>query len=86
MSNSSSAVPGERDSRIAAVKEADSLREGVRVLAAPFRVVAFWMAIALPFLYLPLLYRGLSGQEATVLIGLVALNGLALVLGHDYRR
>jgi hypothetical protein len=49
--------------------------------------VAFWSAIALPFVYLPLLLVGLqtvSLQAAFAL--LVALNGVAILLGHQYGR
>ena len=49
------------------------------------RVVAFWTAVVLPFLYLPLLFGGLEG-DVTLFGGLLVLNAVALLLGHDYRR
>ena len=56
-------------------------------IARPLEAISFWTAIALPFLYIPLLIYGLetSGQVA-VFLGLVALNVIAFVLGHGYKR
>ncbi|MGQ4555078.1 hypothetical protein [Halobellus sp. GM3] len=48
------------------------------------KAASFWAAIVLPFTYLPLLAGGLTGGEALLFAGLVALNALAFVLGHDY--
>lgn len=48
--------------------------------------VAFWSAIVLPFLHLPLLATGLESTSMAVAFGaLVALNVVAAVLGqfHD---
>ena len=56
------------------------------VVAAPLRFVAFWTAVALPFLYLPLLVGGLGGGQTTAFVSLLLLNVAALVLGHDYGR
>lgn len=53
------------------------------LLAAP-RAVAFWSAVALPLAYMPLLYEGLTGSEAVLLLGLVAVNMVAFVLGHGH--
>ncbi|WP_227374224.1 hypothetical protein [Haladaptatus halobius] len=54
-------------------------------LSAPVRLVGFWMAIALPFLYLPLLAAGLetTGQRQTFLL-LLVLNVVALTVGRRY--
>lgn len=56
-------------------------------IARPLEAIAFWSAIALPFLYIPLLIYGLNtaGQVA-VFLGLVVLNVIAFVLGHGYNR
>jgi hypothetical protein len=51
-----------------------------------FQATAFWSAIAMPFLYIPLLLGGLTGGEAPAFVGLIAANGLALVLGHGHRQ
>lgn len=51
------------------------------------RAIAFWLAIALPFLYLPLLVGGFEARaEMFAFAGLVVLNLVALVVGHEYRR
>nr|WP_255194507.1 hypothetical protein [Natronobeatus ordinarius] len=56
-------------------------------LAKPVRVASFWTAIVLPFLYVPLLATGLSDSAETLtFLGLLALNLLALYVGHSYRR
>ena len=57
----------------------------VAYLAVPVRFVAFWVAVALPFLSLPLLVGGLEGSEPVVLGALLAVNVVALVVGHGYR-
>jgi hypothetical protein len=48
------------------------------------RWTAFWGAIALPFLHVPLLYSGT--KYADVLLGLVVLNVACLLAGHRYAR
>lgn len=54
-------------------------------VAAPVRTAGFWAAIALPAVYLPLLYDGLSG-DAALLAGLVALHVVSLLAGHGHGR
>lgn len=79
MSNSSSSA-----SRLRELAQSSSLQHSARLVAAPLRFVGFWAAIALPFLYLPLLFGGLAGQEALVFGFLLATNALALVVGHSH--
>lgn len=56
-------------------------------LATPVRVMSFWMAIVLPFLYVPLLVTGLSDAAETVtFLGLFVANLVALYVGHSHRR
>lgn len=56
-------------------------------IARPLEAVAFWTAIALPFLYIPLLIYGLETRgQVGVFLGLVVLNLIAFVLGHGYKR
>ncbi len=52
----------------------------------PVSFVGFWLSIALPFLYLPLLVTGLTtvAQTATF-FALLGVNLLAVVVGHSYR-
>ncbi len=68
-----------------AVGSAWAARLTVRKGTELVRVVSFWTAVVLPFVYLPLLVGGLQG-DATLFGGLLALNAVALLLGHDYRR
>ena len=82
MSNSSTTIPHERTSWLSKMTH----RHGVQIVTAPLRFVGFWAAVALPFLYLPLLYGGLQGHEVTVFLGLLALNALSIVAGHGYGR
>lgn len=74
----------ERASHLREVVQSESLQHGARLVAAPLRFVAFWAAVALPFLYLPLLVGGLNGQETLAFGSLLAANALALVLGHGH--
>ena len=47
--------------------------------------VAFWSAIVLPFVYLPLLLVGLTSVTLQFLFAvLVALNAVMILLGHRY--
>lgn len=55
-------------------------------LFRPLEAMAFWAAVALPFVYLPLLVTGLdTTAEAIAVAALVTAHVLALVLGHRYR-
>lgn len=50
------------------------------------RAVAFWSAIALPTVYLPILIAGLEApREHGIFAGLLLLHIVATVLGHPYR-
>ena len=62
-----------------------SVRETV---VTPVTAAAFWSAVALPFLHLPLLLlTGLSSQSTTTaFLALIALNVVALLVGHPYYR
>jgi len=86
MSNSSPTAPIDRLPRPRELIDARPVRRGVAAVAAPLRFVAFWLAVALPFLYLPLLATGLDGARPTVFVGLLLVNVVALVLGHDHHR
>ncbi|MFB6179636.1 MAG: hypothetical protein ABEI77_07935 [Halorientalis sp.] len=47
--------------------------------------VAFWSAIVLPFLHLPLLATGLESSSVTIaFVVLLALNVLAVLVGQSY--
>ncbi|MFD1563629.1 hypothetical protein ACFR99_08720 [Haloarchaeobius amylolyticus] len=54
-------------------------------LVTSIRAVGFWTAIAMPFLYLPLLATGLSSSfDAVLFVCLVVGNLLALYVGHPH--
>jgi hypothetical protein len=57
-----------------------------RTAFAPVQFVGFWMAVTLPFCYLPLLYGGLPAQEARAFLALLCINLVALVIGRGYAR
>lgn len=49
--------------------------------------LAFWTAIVLPFLHLPLLVTGLQNASVRLaFVALVALNVVAVLLGQPHRR
>ena len=54
-------------------------------IAAPLSMLAFWAAIALPALYLPLLAAGIDTVYGlTAFLGLFVLHVAALVGGRGY--
>ena len=57
-------------------------------LAGPLQFVGFWMSIALPFLYVPLLVETQlqTSAETATFLALLGLNVLALLVGHSHRR
>lgn len=57
---------------------------GRTVAVAPVQAAAFYTAIVLPLVYLPLLAGGIDTARITVLLGLLMANAAALVLGHNY--
>lgn len=58
----------------------------VPTLTKPLAVLAFWSAIALPALYLPLLASGLeSVDDLMVFLGLFGLHAATLFLGRTHR-
>ena len=73
-------------SSLSEVVRFESVRKLSTLVAQPLRFVAFWAAVGLPFLYLPLLHGGLSGDRLVVFVGLIVANVAALLLGHDHRR
>ena len=53
----------------------------------PIEAIAFWTAIVLPFLYVPLLFVGLeTSAELAAFLGLVALNIVAFIIGQGYKQ
>jgi hypothetical protein len=87
MSSSHPPFGSERARKLREVIESPpaGLSTPIAYLAVPIRFVAFWVAVALPFLYLPLLTGGLDGSEPAAFAALLAANAVALVVGHGYR-
>lgn len=68
-------------------READRPLVTLRSLTAPASALSFWLAIALPALYLPLLFAGLSStSDLVTFLALFGLHLAALVGGRSYRR
>lgn len=54
-------------------------------VAVPVRTLAFWTAVVLPFVYLPMVLGGFeSGSRVGLFVGLVTAHALALSLGHGH--
>lgn len=67
--------------------EHGALERAAPELASPIRAAGFWAAIAMPFLYVPLLATGLSSSlDGMLFLGLLVGNLLALYVGHAHRR
>lgn len=50
-------------------------------------MIAFWVAIGLPLLYIPLFLSGIANlSELLLFLGLFGLHVLALIRGNGYRR
>lgn len=82
-------LPARRVNELAASARSmvpDPVAHGASTVTRPARAVAFWGAIALPFLNLGLLVRGLSDPSETVaFLVLLAVNVVALLVGHPHR-
>lgn len=73
------------DLRTALNRAGTVLQPGESVLS-PVRVLAFWIAVALPFLYLPLLVTGLENTATmSAFLALLAANAVTLYVGHSHR-
>lgn len=60
-------------------------RRSALAVTPSLTAVSFWVGTLLPIVYLPLLLAGVdSGMRFGLLVALLALNVVALVLGHDY--
>lgn len=58
-----------------------------RSLKGPLQFCCFWIAIALPFVHVPLLARGLGDLSVTVaFLALLVVNVVALYVGHGYNQ
>lgn len=52
----------------------------------PVRAAAFWTAIALPLLYVPMLATGAIWEHPVALLALLTLNLVAFVVGHEHNQ
>lgn len=48
--------------------------------------VAFWIAVALPFVYLPMIALGAATSYPLAFVGLLGANAIALAIGHGHER
>lgn len=57
------------------------------LVTGTIEMIGFWTAVALPFLYVPLLVTGLDTMPRRItFVGLLALNVTALIVGHRHKR
>lgn len=69
-------------------RDTDDLNRRVRAESRPHavRFVGFWLAIFLPALYFPLLFRGLETlSELLVFFVLLSVNLVVLFVGRTYQ-
>ncbi|WP_225334879.1 hypothetical protein [Halomicrobium urmianum] len=70
-----------------ALNEATPIEHVSQSIVRRTRSVAFWTAVTLPFLYLPLLATGLEkSSHVTAFLALLAANAVALLVGHSHLR
>ena len=60
------------------------LNDGRRALHTTVRWTAFWAAILLPLVYLPVLAMGIGPQPSILGLGLLGCHLLALFAGHNH--
>lgn len=69
------------------LSEVSSVKRVSEQVVSPIRALSFWVAVALPFLYLPLLATGLqSSALVTAFLALLLCNTVALLIGHSHLR
>lgn len=67
-------------------RAAEIARRAAGSAAQQTRIVGFWSAVALPFLYVPVLASGLeTTTETGVVLALLVLNFLAVVVGRGHK-
>ncbi|MFB6133345.1 MAG: hypothetical protein ABEJ44_08110 [Halanaeroarchaeum sp.] len=58
---------------------------GYEVLLRPIEAVAFWAAVVMPFVYVPLLLAGVeTSAERVAVAALVAVHVVVLIVGRRY--
>lgn len=54
-------------------------------LGSTVTAIGFWLGALLPFVYLPVFVTGVDTiTRLSLFLGLLAINVVALVVGHDY--
>ncbi|WP_255170503.1 hypothetical protein [Natrononativus amylolyticus] len=54
-------------------------------LGSTVTTIGFWLGALLPFVYLPVFVTGVDTlTRLSLFLGLLAVNVVALVVGHDY--
>ena len=61
-----------------------TVRQDRTALTQSIRWLAFWTAIVLPAIYLPVLSVGIGANTGAVVLGLLGVQLLALRAGHSY--
>ncbi|NLV13065.1 hypothetical protein GOC77_07225 [Haloarcula argentinensis] len=61
-----------------------AVRGAWTVTLTSVRPFAFWAAVMLPLLYLPLLYGVGTGQDTALFLELVAWHMASIILGHGH--
>jgi len=70
-----------------ALNEIRSVREASKHILSPVQALSFWIAVALPFLYIPLLATGLTSRPLIgAFLALLLCNAVALLVGHPHLR
>ncbi|MEF8800775.1 MAG: hypothetical protein V5A38_02605 [Halolamina sp.] len=59
----------------------ESLRSA---LLEPVQAIAFWTAIGLPLVYVPMLATGAVWQNPVAVLAILVLNIVAFVVGHEH--
>ncbi len=61
-----------------------SVSQSATAALGVLRGLSFWLAIGLPASYLPVLAITPEGHTGTVLMGLIAVNFVCLLVGHEH--
>lgn len=62
-----------------------SVRTLGKHIVSPIRALSFWIAVALPFLYIPLLAMDLSSRPVIgAFLALLLCNAVTLLIGHSH--
>lgn len=71
--------------RRSSLRSVSSVRAASKQVLSPIQALSFWIAIALPFLYLPLLAMDLSRRPVIgAFLALLLCNAVALLIGHSH--